>query len=497
MEGYIKRVVMKLEKVNYNVYNAPLRVGNTSTGTIKANQSFKGTATPKEVSKELKGLMPWGVRFVCKLAEGMGEVQNICINALGTGLVAPVFIKYNPLSKADEDTRTYSAWRQPISAVLAVATQAGMVAPFNSVISNMAYTGEYPEEYNMSNLKDEKYIRKLLKKSDPSLTADQLKVRVQEELKRQHINLRDDVINKNKILLKTPKGSVPLSEKAFNGTISDTIQELIKSDTAKLKSTELKEERRLARSLFYSEQSEKIIPTLEGIGKDLEGIKTLKEAEKYFKNKIKELKHEKAPKEMIRMLNEMKGRIQIIATPPKVDGKPQLDPQEVVLQEIKDKNNKMLERVKEYTGMTDKTEIEQKVAASVADRKSALTKSLEALEELKTKISSGEKLTVSQIQKFLEEKAGGISFKDSALHCDFTEEFLTKYKNNIENNLKGHKQFTGLVISLAVLPITCCLLNWVYPRFMDAVFPNLSNKKHDNESKQLIDKAPKQVGGVA
>ena len=209
------------------------------------------------------------------------------------------------------------------------------------------------------------------------------------------------------------------------------------------------------------------------------------------------MKHEKAPKEMIRMLNEMKGRIQIIATPPKVDGKPQLDPQEVVLQEIKDKNNKMLERVKEYTGMTDKTEIEQKVAASVADRKSALTKSLEALEELKTKISSGEKLTVSQIQKFLEEKAGGISFKDSALHCDFTEEFLTKYKNNIENNLKGHKQFTGLVISLAVLPITCCLLNWVYPRFMDAVFPNLSNKKHDNESKQLIDKAPKQVGGVA
>ena len=75
---------------------------------------------------------------------------------------------------------------------------------------------------------------------------------------------------------------------------------------------------------------------------------------------------------------------------------------------------------------------------------------------------------------------------------------IEKYKNNIKNNLKGYKQFTGLIISLAVLPITCCLLNWVYPRFMDAVFPNLSNKKHDNESKQLVDKAPKQTtGGVA
>ena len=74
---------------------------------------------------------------------------------------------------------------------------------------------------------------------------------------------------------------------------------------------------------------------------------------------------------------------------------------------------------------------------------------------------------------------------------------MGKYKKNVEQNLKAHKQFTGIVISLAVLPITCCLLNWIYPRFMDAVFPNLSNKKHDNESKQLVEKAPKQSGGIA
>ena len=101
-------------------------------------------------------------------------------------------------------------------------------------------------------------------------------------------------------------------------------------------------------------------------------------------------------------------------------------------------------------------------------------------------------------EQLFKEKAKGISFKDSALHTEFAEELIDKYKNNIKNNIKGHKQFTGLIISLAVLPITCTLLNWVYPRFMDAVFPNLSNKKHDNESKQLVDKAPKeQTGGVA
>ena len=56
MEGYIKRVVMKLEKVNYNVYNTPLKVINNSTPKVKPHQSFTGTATPKEVTKELKGL---------------------------------------------------------------------------------------------------------------------------------------------------------------------------------------------------------------------------------------------------------------------------------------------------------------------------------------------------------------------------------------------------------------------------------------------------------
>ena len=53
MEGYIKRVVMKLEKVNYNVYNTPLKVINNSTPKVKPHQSFTGTATPKEVTKEL------------------------------------------------------------------------------------------------------------------------------------------------------------------------------------------------------------------------------------------------------------------------------------------------------------------------------------------------------------------------------------------------------------------------------------------------------------
>ena len=31
-------------------------------------------------------------------------------------------------------------------------------------------------------------------------------------------------------------------------------------------------------------------------------------------------------------------------------------------------------------------------------------------------------------------------------------------------------------VSLAMLPVTCALLNWVYPRFMDIFFPGLSSR---------------------
>lgn len=106
--------------------------GNAAAPVAKAGQSLRDF---------LLDLMPGKIKMMVKMHEGMGEVQNQIINAVGTGLVAPVFIKYNPLSKTDEDTRTYTAWRQPVSAILAVGTQAAIVVPFNSLIKKMADIG--------------------------------------------------------------------------------------------------------------------------------------------------------------------------------------------------------------------------------------------------------------------------------------------------------------------------------------------------------------------
>ena len=60
-------------------------------------------------------------------------------------------------------------------------------------------------------------------------------------------------------------------------------------------------------------------------------------------------------------------------------------------------------------------------------------------------------------------------------------------KDHAKANIDGLKRWTGLGVSLAILPATCWLLNKIYPWFMDLAFPKLSNKagkaKESNEKK--------------
>ena len=61
-------------------------------------------------------------------------------------------------------------------------------------------------------------------------------------------------------------------------------------------------------------------------------------------------------------------------------------------------------------------------------------------------------------------------------------------KNKAKANIDGYKRWTGLGVSLAILPVTCWMLNRIYPWFMDLAFPNLSNKqgKAQNDKKAEV-----------
>lgn len=289
----------------------------------------------KEVKAELLKQMPKPIKLLDKMKNFVGEVPNIIITAFGTGLIAPFFIKHNPLSKADDDTRTYSAWRQPVSAVLAVATQVSMVAPFNNLLTKMTNKGEFEflenkgNKYNKSAYQDVEFLEKVIKKEKPNLSKEEIK--------------------------------------------------------------------KLAKEKQYT-QLESMLESL------------------YHDNTIKYT----------------------------AQGKPvSLNPEEV---------NELLEKTAK--GMLEK-------AKGPKDEKIAKT--------LLENIKASKEPDIKAITKHMSEEQTG----------KFVYDVAQKHISTISSHIKNLKQGTGLVVSLAILPVTCILLNKLYPKFMDVFFPNLSKKKED------------------
>ena len=105
------------------------------------NISFSNYSS-KMILREINKNMPRSLKFFNNLYSKMGERQDIIINAIGTGVVAPIFIKYNNLSKTDSKTKTYSALRQTAMALIAVGLQAGITIPADKYIDKMAKTGK-------------------------------------------------------------------------------------------------------------------------------------------------------------------------------------------------------------------------------------------------------------------------------------------------------------------------------------------------------------------
>ncbi len=122
--------------------------------SVHKNKQNFGSISPGNVAQEINSNMPRAIRFLNKFKNHMGEGQDIIVNAIGTGIVAPIFIKYNNLSKADENTKTYSALRQSAMAAYAVLVQAGITIPVNKGIDKLAQNGALGEKFNPEILKN-------------------------------------------------------------------------------------------------------------------------------------------------------------------------------------------------------------------------------------------------------------------------------------------------------------------------------------------------------
>ena len=98
-------------------------------------QQFQGKGLDPEIINHINKNGSKLSRFLHYVGENQGEALNILVTAVGTAIICPIFIAFNPFSKENKNTKAYSAWRQPISAIIAVAAQLTITKWFNNWIS--------------------------------------------------------------------------------------------------------------------------------------------------------------------------------------------------------------------------------------------------------------------------------------------------------------------------------------------------------------------------
>lgn len=129
--------------------------------SVSNQRTFKGSYN-KQVEKEVLNSLGNGVKALSKYHKLMGEKQDIILNAIGTGLVAPIVINNNPFSKADKETKQYSALRQTAMAVVSVATQVGLVIPIDKYIDKTIKEGKLGEKFTSQHPENVKALKRVL-----------------------------------------------------------------------------------------------------------------------------------------------------------------------------------------------------------------------------------------------------------------------------------------------------------------------------------------------
>ena len=163
----------------------------------------------------------------------------------------------------------------------------------------------------------------------------------------------------------------------------------------------------------------------------------------------------------------------------------------------------MIDSVETMRTKRSTQEIIEYVTEAVTRRTSAIDGLISTLKEIKTRLNTTG-ITVKEAQAIIDETiqsgyaeirakhlAKGFPESEIANSIEWIESPATRLsekvksipkciaeqmKKIVKSNIDGMKRWTGLGVSLAILPFTCWLLNKIYPWFMDRAFPELSNK---------------------
>lgn len=449
-----------------------------------------------------------------------GEVETQAINALFTSTLAPLVIRYNPASKKPKEDKAYLAWRQPLSAVIAVAGGLPATMWINKQVANLASNGyfknldirmcphkdylqpgfkkmyrQYKKSENLSGMAKELgfdgeisgskwphlwlYDRAKLKNAYADKykreTSEFFAALLSSDIKDIGMNDKKEIVIKNKNI--KPR-AIPRMESMDdvidyhskyslkNRSFGDFMRESFGFEffaDKKLKSG-------IARELIDQVKAKEFLETI-GLYKDIKpeivekicGVARTAKAEQELGNSIPKKAVGEISKLTIRHIDHRLGK------------------------NTSSKSNLSLDQLFERLGLIDGDESKKLTdLEGLMNEKvdTVLFKIKSKIEKLKGADQKFEKDGKKLIEKVIDGKKQLVKEKVPMDIGDFALNYMGRLAKNNEDKFKNILKVTGIVGNLFVVLVTCSILNWVYPKFMDTVFPNLSKSKTENEQKK-------------
>lgn len=470
-----------------------------SSQNYSQSASFKGNAyeslkpEAKEILAQARPKMGAFKNWVSKksqyLSDTQGEVQNNIINAFFTTTFAPIFIAFNPFAHEDKKTKEYTALRQPVSAAVALGCVLPINDSFNKYLGRQASNGAF-HAYDLRMNPETDYLKGLFNKAKKGKTGTELN----NFLKGLNPELDVDV--------KAPTGS----EKPSKAYLKACKEAFIKAK---------QNERKAIFTTLISENPKNlkiengvITRKSDGteVGRGIPNLNTEPELTKYLdENNIHNVKLSKflkdefnfefyedgsfKPYTLNKKLSEIKAKDFLeqlgFAERDKIDSTELRTALQSIRQE-KPENVRALQDAipgakAEAFKVIGKDTTRNIQMASGEELGKADSASLgHFFHQLDYRVKNGKlqelsDMKLSEVFDILKTnfkgKISGIDGK--TVLKDFGKNIINNKANKVQSHFGTFKKYAGLALNLPVTVLSCTILNWAYPRFVELAFPSL------------------------
>ncbi|MBR2430272.1 hypothetical protein IKB17_02260 [bacterium] len=439
-----------------------------NVNNFEKTRSYNNLSFKRGLPEKITDLLPdkKTIKFMNeKLGWVRGEIGGVAMTAIGTGLVSPWPIAFNPFVKAPKGateeekqevkyTKYYTAMRQILSAITAAIFQIGALQPIDRALDYIYNTPNLAQHFdidtNQSLLNNQKFIERKVKKEmqREGLTTNMGKEQYAKILKERVAKVEqeqiEDFINKFKETHEIIVGKGQID----NFKVANIVNKEIDGYIADAK---------------YLKISKESISYLENVFKDISNDPTK------LKEHLNKLLTKETNNETKKLIEELLDKV--------VD----IDAKEIC-------NNKF--NVSQFTeALTNRNSELEKIIKNL-DNSKIKDVTNATPENIKEAIKRATENCVldskNSIQNSILKDASTFGIQKENLSKKVYKDIANGYKKFVENSYKSPNQLCKILIGIFItLPITCSVLNWIYPRFMEKFFPKWSGAKAKSKEKEM------------